>query len=484
MGKDQQFETKLIFKGTSKASTEESHIQPRAFYPADRKQQYEATIAEGSSPFIKKNASTTRRGIPAAPNSPAGRSIHNPMMSFVMLTDSQIQPSSISPARQSNNPDTKQDAETDTALSYKIESNTRLFEILSSRSDIDHPICTECTELLLSQFESRLQAASKERDAYITFLKELKNNVPTEAEVNKAKTDLAMAKQAEEEAFASLLELQKEKEALEQALQEVELESRKLDEGEEQFWRSRNQFDTKVSSLANIRDALNASYAHDVDQLEKLRRTNIHNDLFCIGHDGNFGTINGLRLGRLAAPNHVEWPEINAAWGATAHLLATVADRLGYTFRGYVLKPMGSTSRIEKLDNTGSSVASSLAVASRGSSQAQVRVNTLELFSSGGLSLGKTILHRKFNEAMVAFLECLRQLGEHVDHVSRTRSSEVRKLPYAIERDKIHGVSIKIGISQDEQWTSACKYTLTCCKFLLAYASNMASASIAGSSGR
>ena len=33
--------------------------------------------------------------------------------------------------------------------------------------------------------------------------------------------------------------------------------------------------------------------------LEKLERTNVYNDAFCIGHDGAFGTINGLRLGRV-----------------------------------------------------------------------------------------------------------------------------------------------------------------------------------------
>ena len=37
--------------------------------------------------------------------------------------------------------------------------------------------------------------------------------------------------------------------------------------------------------------------------LEKLERTNVYNDAFCIGHDGVFGTINGLRLGRVSGVN-------------------------------------------------------------------------------------------------------------------------------------------------------------------------------------
>lgn len=33
--------------------------------------------------------------------------------------------------------------------------------------------------------------------------------------------------------------------------------------------------------------------------LELLKRTNVLNDAFPIGHDGEFGTINNFRLGRL-----------------------------------------------------------------------------------------------------------------------------------------------------------------------------------------
>ena len=50
------------------------------------------------------------------------------------------------------------------------------------------------------------------------------------------------------------------------------------------------------SQLASLR----AAYAQDSLILEKLEHTNVYNDAFCIGHDGQFGTINGLRLGRLS----------------------------------------------------------------------------------------------------------------------------------------------------------------------------------------
>lgn len=57
----------------------------------------------------------------------------------------------------------------------------------------------------------------------------------------------------------------------------------------------------------------------------------MYNDAFCIGHDGVFGTVNGLRLGRVPGVN-VEWAEINAAWGQALLLLYTIARKVDFTF--------------------------------------------------------------------------------------------------------------------------------------------------------
>lgn len=47
------------------------------------------------------------------------------------------------------------------------------------------------------------------------------------------------------------------------------------------------------------RDAILAKIEVVKAQLELLKRTNVLNDAFHIWHDGDFGTINNFRLGRL-----------------------------------------------------------------------------------------------------------------------------------------------------------------------------------------
>ncbi|KAJ5140807.1 hypothetical protein N7448_004215 [Penicillium atrosanguineum] len=474
----------VLVNSTGKTVSEPGAVSSstRASYPSERKELYDKTSRNATSAVYRRSIPAPRSGQSHPPGLPRGDSGN---MSFVVLTDSQIMPPAADtslpsrPKRQSigQNQDLGQE---DSAYASQIEKTTRLFEIVSARSDIDHPICVECTDMLVQELQKRLTGATKERDAYITFLRNLNASVPTAEEVEAAEKSLKEALKAEEAAFAELETLEREKATLDAEIAKLEDESQQLDTDEDTFWRARNGFSLTLAEFQTERDALNMRYDHDSQQLERLQRTNVYNDAFCIGHDGYFGTINGLRLGRLANPS-VEWPEINAAWGQTCLLLATIAERLGFQFQGYRLRPLGSTSRVDKIEYPQQPAGS--AINERGSP----KTTPLDLFSSGDLPLNFPWLHRRFDAGMVAFLECLRQLGQFVETTPAPVSSPRRgqtgavapglRSPYEIRRDRIGDASIKLGFNQnDETWTRACKYTLTCCKFLLAHASNVAGA--------
>jgi beclin len=112
------------------------------------------------------------------------------------------------------------------------------------------------------------------------------------------------------------------------------------------FWRSHNSHLLTAAHNAAQLASLRAAHTIDSATLDKLERTNVYNDAFCIGHDGAFGTINGLRMGRvpgvpvsldiahhvILTDSQVEWAEINAAWGQTLLLLYTIARKLDYSF--------------------------------------------------------------------------------------------------------------------------------------------------------
>lgn len=431
---------------------------PRSAAARERREIYDKAAEHATSPQHK-------RVIP-----PPQKTSLNPAMSYIMLSESQIGPlPTDEPVTETKTrkPNDKLHSEGN-ALSQQMERNLRLFEILSSRSDIDHPVCSECTDLLLAGLQQRQAIVNREKDAYQEFLKQAKESIPTEEEKQQAYEELAKAKERQVKAMEDLEKLEAEKAAMEEEIAELDQEEADLEDEEEAFWRERNAFDLILQSHKDQCGSLQSQLAYESKLLESLQRTNVYNDSFCIDHDGPFATINGLRLGKLTDHN-VDWPEINAAWGLCVLLLTVVSEKLAFAFQGYRLLPLGSTSRIEKLEYPQGDQTSTI----------KPKVTSFDLHCHNDLPLGLGFLHRGFDNAMVAFLDCVRQLGEHIERSSAHSNSSgayvlSRKMPYKIAKDRIGDVSMKLGaFNQEEQWTKACKYTLTCCKFLLAHASHV-----------
>ncbi|KAF1835408.1 APG6-domain-containing protein [Decorospora gaudefroyi] len=488
--------TESTVSGQQPAPKISPNRQSRPTNPPERQDQYAQATKDARSPTFRRTVQGTEPS--RVPNGP-----QNPAMSFIDVHMSESMMSS-PPPPSVRTPDRKaQLQETQSALDDRarrksigstpgtaggtsmadgLETTNRMFEILSARSDIDHPICVECTELLIEGLQKRLGVATRERDAYVDYLRRANTDVPSAEEVKAAEAALQAAKKAESTAITQLENLEAEKAELDNQLAALEAEAGILDQEENEFWKNRNAFNSTLTEFQNERDALATRYAHDAQVLTQLQRRSVYNDTFNITHDNHFATINGLRLGRLPNP-YVDWPEINAAWGQTCLLLATLAERLGYKFQGYELCPMGSTSTITRLEvKGGSSVAESRQSSTPSTSSPPVSKQRLELYSSGDFPINFGFLHRKFDTAMVAFLECLRQLGEFIENQAPRATGSIGpggpqgvKMPYEIRKDKIHDQSIKLALNKDEGWTKACKYTLTCCKYLLAHANNVES---------
>lgn len=228
----------------------------------------------------------------------------------------------------------------------------------------------------------------------------------------------------------------------------MKLERDKLEIEEQKFLKEYAEFrahqlevDEEQRSVENL--LRNAEF-----QLKRLRKTNVFNATFHIWHQGSFGTINGFRLGKL--PNlPVEWDEINAAWGQTTLLLASLIKKIGLKLQRYRLVPFGNHSYIETLDN---------------------KPKELPLYGSSGFRL---LWDTKFDNGMIAFLDCLQQFKEEVE-----RSKKGFKLPYKMEKGKIedpgNGDSylIKLQFNSEEHWTKALKFMLTNLKWGLAWVSS------------
>jgi beclin 1 len=313
-------------------------------------------------------------------------------------------------------------------------------------SAIDHPLCGECTNVLLSVMEAQLDEVRRERDAYMAFETELEKGEQEQEGREEISAEIEKLTLQAEETKAELEAAKREEAAVDAELRALDEEEKKLEEEEKTFWQSYTSLSREASTLSAQRSHLQGSLAHDRAQLHRLQQTNVYNDVFCIGYEDGYGTINGLRLGRLqndssARGGAVEWTEVNAAWGQTALLLFTLARKCNLTFKDYKIVPMGSFSTVEKIGGD--------------------RKEVYNLFGSSDWQLGRLLPDRRFDHGMIAFLDCLRQLCEHIT----TQDSNV-KPPHIIYRDKIGGVSIR---KSDEVWTRSLRNVLMTLKMLLSW---------------
>ncbi|KAK9068338.1 hypothetical protein SSX86_012449 [Deinandra increscens subsp. villosa] len=291
----------------------------------------------------------------------------------------------------------------------------RALEIAATQTQVEQPLCLECMRVLSDKLDKEVEDVNTDIMAYEACLQRLEGdprNLLSEADFLREKLKI---EEEERKLEAAIQETEKQCSQVTGELKELELKSNRFKELEERYWHEFNNFQFQLISHQEERDAILAKIEVSQAHLELLKRTNVLNDAFPIWYDGEFGTINNFRLGRLPKIP-VEWDEINAAWGQACLLLHTMAQyfRPKYQYRIKIL-PMGSYPRIVDSGN-----------------------NTYELFSPMNL-----FWSTRYDKAMTLFLEL------------------------RIENDKVESYSITQSFNKQENWTKALKYTLYNLKWAL-----------------
>lgn len=286
----------------------------------------------------------------------------------------------------------------------------QIFDALSNNSEIDHPLCEECTDSLLELMDRQLKDAEAEWNDYNQYLKrlEMTDEIPNLSKLEKELNDLKL----EESRLVDELDvLKKESGALKEAIKVQENETVRLQSEEQKYWREYTKQRRELMLADDEKKSLECQIVYAQHHLDKLQKTNIFQTTFHIWQSGQFGTINGFRLGRLPSVP-VDFSEINAAWGQTALLLSSLAKKIGLQFHKYNLVPYGSHSYIEVLNEK---------EAEKG--------KQLPLYGSGGF---RFLWDTKFDAGMVAFLDCMQQFQVRVED-----GNSGFHLPYKMDKGKI-----------------------------------------------
>ncbi|CAG2103548.1 unnamed protein product [Medioppia subpectinata] len=314
-------------------------------------------------------------------------------------------------------------------LSQEMRRLRQLFDILSDQSDVDHPLCEECADFVIDQMDHQLRQLEDESKEYNDYLNLIQSEQSVDPNVNESEICELTERFKSLETIEKQLtqELNEVKEQQKKANEDIDKQShelKRLYEEEDKYWHEYNNIRHQIFICEDEQQSVDNQLRYAQNLFDKLKRTNVFNATFHIWHSGPFGTINNFRLGRLPTVP-VEWGEINAAW-----------------------VPYGNHSFLESLED---------------------RSRELPLYASGGI---RYFWNNKFDNAMVAFLDCLTQFKQHI----QTQDSEF-VLPYKMEKETIEETnigakySIKIQFNTEEQWTKALKFMLTNLKWALAWVS-------------
>lgn len=116
-----------------------------------------------------------------------------------------------------------------------------LFEVLSSSSSADHPLCDECTDSLLMLMDQQLKLIESEWSDYNEYLKKLEAEQSQECnedvEIEILEKELQDVKAEEERMINELEALRKEEAATKKAIAEQEKERERLQREEERYWK-------------------------------------------------------------------------------------------------------------------------------------------------------------------------------------------------------------------------------------------------------
>ncbi|RHY28433.1 hypothetical protein DYB32_005984 [Aphanomyces invadans] len=225
----------------------------------------------------------------------------------------------------------------------KIQRLHAISESITASATTSVPaLCPECLQLLTQMLEKSDARARQEKKALATFIASVPK--PTRS----TKEPMQPSVFAVNSIDPTIASMHAERVSIHLEFQKLQDELGAIEQEEAEMWTAIND---KLMAVGEAHDARDASVARLLEmesRLHIIRRMNLWNDAFYIWHKGPFGTINGFCLGRLPR-HHIDWHEINAAWGDVALVVQLLAEAMGITFCNFQVVPLGSLSKIVRL---------------------------------------------------------------------------------------------------------------------------------------
>lgn len=161
---------------------------------------------------------------------------------------------------------------------------SRLFDILSDQSDVDHPLCEECADFVIDQMDQQLKLLEDESREYREYLDNLKkdseNDDGSDLEILREKLN---EMQTEEKQLIEELEaIEKEQIEVNKELNQQKDDLQQLYNDEDKYWHEYNNLKSAMFAADDEQQSVNNQLNSAKQQLDKLKRTDVFNATFHI----------------------------------------------------------------------------------------------------------------------------------------------------------------------------------------------------------
>jgi len=119
-----------------------------------------------------------------------GNPIHNPRLTLIEKpTDSFVVLSTTSGSYNSN-PGFITESADRSSLNYRLKVVNNIFDIISGKNDIDHPLCNDCAKILYEKLKQQLEKVKKENVFYQSYYNQFISNIENNEEENDTERDI------------------------------------------------------------------------------------------------------------------------------------------------------------------------------------------------------------------------------------------------------------------------------------------------------
>ncbi|KAK9458789.1 autophagy protein Apg6-domain-containing protein [Lipomyces oligophaga] len=168
------------------------------------------------------------------------------------------------------------------SLSSRLRISDRVYDLVNGKTDIDHPVCSECLQSLVAGLRQQCAETLREKEAYNRFYEQVQKEKPSLEEQISAEKELEKISTEQANALAELKAAEQEREAVEKEIEDLQCQSRLLDEEEEKFWIARNNYETELEEFLFERDMIRNKLQHDTELVRRLQATNVFTDVFAM----------------------------------------------------------------------------------------------------------------------------------------------------------------------------------------------------------